>query len=271
MSLAGLIRRCVEQAVRGAGVRCDFFMAEDLYPLEQGTLEELRRVLAALVRNALQVMPAGETVFLSVENVTVEEGSNLPVSPGRYVKVSLSDPAAVIPIDNIECKWHMDVESEGGAGTRVAIYVPASTGGGPRQGPVAGRDRRACTARILVMDDEEMIRHLTRDFLEPYGHRVEFAGEGGEAVERFKRARDSGEPFDAVILDLNIQRGMDGKETIKKLLEIDPDVRAIASSGLPDDPVMLDYESHGFRGAIAKPFSMARLHSLLHRILGAGG
>ena len=108
---------------------------------------------------------------------------------------------------------------------------------------------------ILVMDDEVFIREYAGDILCDAGFHVQFAKDGTEALEIFKRTRDLGEFIDIIILDLTVRGGMGGEETIKNLLKIDPEVKAIVSSGYSNNPVLANYRKHGFRGVISKPFS----------------
>ena len=109
------------------------------------------------------------------------------------------------------------------------------------------------------MDDEESLRNLAQKMLERLGYEVETVKDGVEAIETYKKHMDSGEPFDGVILDLTIKGGMGGEQTIQELMKIDPNVKAIVCSGYFNDPVMANYEEHGFRGAMAKPYQKADL------------
>ena len=117
------------------------------------------------------------------------------------------------------------------------------------------------------MDDEEIIRELLHDELTNVGYTVELTQGGAEAIERYKKAKESGEPFDAVIMDLTIPGGMGGKEAIKQLLEIDPDAKAIVSSGYSTDPVMADYKKYGFSAVVTKPYSVGELEKTLSSLL----
>jgi CheY-like chemotaxis protein len=117
------------------------------------------------------------------------------------------------------------------------------------------------------MDDEEVIRDVAGKMLERIGYEAGFARDGGEAIETYKKAMESGHPFDAVIMDLTIPGGMGGKEAIKKLKEIDPTVKAIVSSGYSDDEVMAEFREYGFIGAVAKPYKIVELKDILQKIV----
>ena len=179
---------------------------------------------------------------------------------------------------------HITVTSAPGEGTIVNMYLPAlecseSPGetGATLHGADAQRDdaqaqstianRQSTIQRILVMDDEEMLRTLARRMLERLEYKVETVKDGVEAIEIYKKHLDSGEPFDGVILDLTIKDGMGGEQAIKELLKIDPDVKAIVCSGYFNDPVLAHFEEYGFRGAMAKPYQIADLEHVLKKVL----
>lgn len=123
------------------------------------------------------------------------------------------------------------------------------------------------TGKILLMDDEERIRTVTGQILRMLGYEAELAPNGQEAVEMYRQAMEAGAPFTAVILDLTIPGGMGGKEAIKKLLEIDPNVKAIVSSGYSSDPTMSHFREHGFSGIVAKPYRVAELKKVLDDVI----
>lgn len=110
------------------------------------------------------------------------------------------------------------------------------------------------TAKVLIMDDDEMVRFVAGETLKRYGFLVDFAQDGSQAVELYREHRESGDPFAAVILDLNIPGGMGGEEAMKRLLEIDPAAKGYVSSGRTDDPVMINFRTFGFSGTIEKPY-----------------
>ena len=164
------------------------------------------------------------------------------------------------------------IESEVGGGTTVHIYIAAVTTERPSEivselhgageAPSAKReqvDEQSSIQRVLVMDDEEMVRDVSAAMLSRFGYQVELAADGVEAIEVYKKAKESGEPFDLVILDLTNYGGMGGVEAIKELLAIDPEIRAIVATGYSFDPVVSNFREYGFCGAITKPFGMDEL------------
>ncbi len=139
---------------------------------------------------------------------------------------------------------------------------------------IPGRDAKTSVAiptdassmrklRVLVMDDEEILRNLSRELFGALGHDVEVAKHGQEALEMYQKAIGAGTPFDLVILDLTIRGGMGGVDTMQKLAEIDPQVKAIVSSGYSDDTAIANYMSLGFKAYLKKPYDITALRHVL--------
>jgi CheY-like chemotaxis protein len=117
------------------------------------------------------------------------------------------------------------------------------------------------------MDDEEGIRSLLSEMLTMKGYDVVTAKDGKEAITLCQDALDQGYRFDIAIIDLTVPGGMGGKEAIQRLLEIDPELKAIVSSGYYNDPVMADFKKFGFKGVIQKPFLFRDLHQMIIKII----
>ena len=244
------------------------------------------------------------TIKVSCENVEIGEKDGLTLKAGKYVKISLKDQGYGIPEENLSkifdpyystkemgtdkgmglglsishsiVKKHgglITVESELGVGTTFFICLPESDLGLRNAG--LGLERKLRTKKkpiigkrkIFVMDDEEMVRNVTAAMLNKFGYEVELAVEGSEAIEMYKKAKESDQSYDGVILDLTNKIGMGGKEAIKKLLEIDPDVKAIVSTGYSYDPIVTKFREYGFCGALTKPFSMDELGKTVRKVL----
>jgi two-component system cell cycle sensor histidine kinase/response regulator CckA len=294
--LSGVIRDAMSLAASGSRLRCDFFLAEDLW-LADVDAGQIGQVIRNLVLNAREAMPKGGVISVRAENVVLglQEHPSLP--PGDYVRVSLVDSGGGIPkkllskifdpyfstkqrespkgmglglaICHTVIQKHggaIAVESEPGVGTTFHLLLPASRKLLPEE-KASRPANRPRGGRILVMDDEEVVRRLVKRLLEQEGHEVELVEDGQRAVGAYESAKGEGRPFDAVILDLTIRDGVGGKETIRELLKIDPAVKAILMSGYAKDPVVMEPERYGFKGVLAKPFDKLKLHEILARVL----
>ena len=118
------------------------------------------------------------------------------------------------------------------------------------------------------MDDEELIRDIAGDMIKALDHEVDLAENGEEAIGKYKAAMESGKPFDVVILDLTIRGGMGGRETIERLLEVNPKIKAIVSSGYSGDAIVSDYDNYGFSACLTKPYNLQELGDMLNNLLG---
>ena len=167
----------------------------------------------------------------------------------------------------------IDIRSTVGKGSTFLIYLPAvrTEASLPEKQPQPAPVQKA---RVLVMDDEELIRKVAEELLRSLGHEVTVAENGDAAIEKYERAKVQGKPFDAVILDLTIRGGKGGAETMRALLDLDPDVNAIVSSGYSDDEIIATYRQHGFRAFLKKPYhvdDLARALADAGRERGATG
>ena len=294
--LVELIEASVLLAASGSRLRCDFSLAEDLWPAEVDAIQ-IGQVIRNLVLNAREAKPTGGAISVRAENVVLGPSENPSLPPGDYVRVSVTDwgggiPKEVLPkifdpyfstkqrgtqkgmglgltICHTILQKHggaIAVESEPGVGATFRLHLPASRRLLPKEKasvPAGVLGKR----KILVMDDEEVVRKLVRRLLQQMGHEVEMAEDGQSAVAAYERAKDQGHPFDAVILDLTIRDGVGGQETIRELLKIDPAVKAIVVSGYSNDPALLEPERYGFKGVLRKPFDRHSLRTVLARVL----
>ncbi|MGE5544256.1 MAG: PAS domain S-box protein [Bacillota bacterium] len=292
ISIVNLITDSVDFTLSGSNIKCEMSVPEYLWPVDVDE-GQLSQVINNLVINALQAMPEGGTIRVSAENLTVDEKLGLPLEVGKYVKIRVQDEGVGIPDAHFEkifdpyfttkptgsglglataysiIKNHggvITVDSAEGQGTSFDIYLPVShnlphdSANHPLQ-PATGQ------GRILVMDDEKKIREVVGRMLRAIGYEVTVTNNSQEAVESYLEAMNSGQKFDAVIMDLVVPGGMGGQDAIQKLLAIDPEVKAIVSSGYPNDPIMTEYANWGFKGVVSKPFGINELSQVLKQVL----
>ena len=301
-SLHPLIHRATDFSLSGSNVKCEFQIPDNLWTVEVDE-NQIGQAIYNLVINAREAMPGGGALRVTAENVDTP-AKGLGLENGRYVKISFKDRGEGISREILDrifdpyfstkemgaekglglglsichsiIQGHegaVEVESQEGVGTTFRIYLPASEAEVPE-----AKAKKACIntpsvyakGRILVMDDEKMIRDLAGELLARLGYEAGFASDGLEAIRLYKEARDTGNPFNAVVLDLTVRGGMGGKATIEKLLKIDPDVRGVVSSGYSDDPVMTDFGDYGFCGVVSKPYTLLELSETLNQVIGGG-
>jgi PAS domain S-box-containing protein len=294
VAMEQIARDTAHIVLRGSSVNCGYSFPDGLWPVEadQG---QLSQALNNIILNSMQSMPDGGDVKISAENIEVAEGAPMPLKPGRYVKTTVEDRGFGIPVKLLskvfdpffttkqkasglglavtysiikKHQGHIGIDSEPGEGTSVHVYLPAA-----KADPAGKEKDMICkgSGRVLVMDDEELVRDVASEMLNVLGYEAEFAVEGKEAVELFSAARAEGRPFDLVILDLTVPGGMGGKETMQKLMEIDPKVRAIVSSGYSKDMILSEYKKFGFSGVIAKPYRVSEFSAAVKSALEGAG
>ena len=291
-SIAGIIRDSAAFTLSGSKVTCQFNIPDDLWPAEVDE-GQISQVINNLIINANQSMPKGGIITVACENIYVANQESLPLPDGRYVLITITDQGVGIHEDDIPRIFdpyfttkksgkglglatvysivknhdgHITVDTATGRGTTFTIYLPAAESG-VVESMVNETITEAVKGKILVMDDEEVIREIAGEILVFLGYEVEFAGDGNEAVDLYKKARESSHPFIAVIMDLTIPGGMGGKETIQILRGIDEKITAIASSGYSNDPIMAEYKTYGFSGVITKPYMVSELEKILNQVL----
>lgn len=167
------------------------------------------------------------------------------------------------------------LQSKVGKGAIASVFLPIHQPGSEAillQAPVAanggngGRRSKNGSTRILILEDEMMIRRLINATLTQAGFKVHETREGQETIDAYQEATSSGHPFDLLIMDLSIEDGMGGVEAISRIKAIDPDVRAIVSSGYCDDPAMANPAAYGFSAVLAKPYQPKQLVEMVKRM-----
>jgi len=239
-------------------------------------------------------MPEGGTIHVLCENYVKQANvqSENPLAAGNYIRIRIADEGVGIHADLIEKifdpyfttkqegsglgmaithsiitkhQGYIKCESTPGEGATFTFYLPATSKSAEdnNQADVTHKG----SGKILVMDDEEPVREVTQSILEYMGYEVLLAKDGEEAIEIYRQCMLESNPVNAVIMDMTIPGGMGGKETMQALLDIDPQVKGVVSSGYSNDPVLANYSDYGFAGFLLKPYMKADLAAALSNAL----
>jgi len=295
--LPDVVREAAQFALHGSKVRCEFEIAPDLWAadVDRG---QIGQVVHNIIINANQAMPGGGLIRIALHNeevVTARSG----LAAGRYVKLSFADTGSGIKAENLprifepyfttkkhgsglglatvysivtKHEGHVEATSTVGQGTMFHVWLPAVAAEAPA-GPAAaetGGAARPSVARVLLMDDEAPIRMMAGTILKRLGFAVTAVADGSEVVSEYAAARVAGRPYDLVILDLTVAGAMGGAEAMEKLRAMDPNVRAVVSSGYSSDPVMANYRAYGFSGRAPKPYTATDLKDVITAVMQGG-
>jgi len=301
-SISKLIEETVSFSLRGSKSRSEMAIEPDLWRAEFDP-GQISQVIANLVVNADQAMPEGGTLHISCSNFSYGADTTPAIpdlGPGDYLRIRVRDEGIGIAEKYLKqifdpyfttkpkgsglglattysvIKNHnglINVESELHCGATFTIYLPAARHQKPpvEAVPPAAPTEEALagSGRVLIVDDEEPIRDLVDFTLSRLGYEVSAAETALRGIELYRDGLARGRRFDLVILDLTLPGGMGGKEALKRLIEIDPTVNAVVSSGYAMDATMSRSEDFGFRGMIAKPYEAAELGRVVREVIAS--
>jgi two-component system, chemotaxis family, CheB/CheR fusion protein len=298
VDLKPMVRQAVTFALSGANVKALFDIADDLWPCAVD-LQQLSQVIDNVVINARQAMPRGGTISVEAKNERRPPGVGRlgsTGSPGREVRISIRDSGVGIQPENLprifdpffstkssgsglglataysivrKHDGRIEVESQLGKGSTFHIVLPASSEAAQRPAPMTSSPETTRPVRILAMDDEKTVLDVLTAVLKRLGHSVVCVPDGQTAIEQYRLAMESSEPFDVVILDLTVPGGMGGCETIARLRALNDRVKGIVSSGYADDPVLSDPVAFGFRGRLKKPCTLDDIRRALEEVIAS--
>jgi PAS domain S-box-containing protein len=292
-SIAEVIEDSTEFILHGQNIMCNYTLS-DLWPVEIDA-GQISQVIQNIIINASHVMPDGGAIKIHGQNISLKDSNTLALEPGDYVKISIQDDGPGIPTKNLNKIFdpYFTTKSDGsGLGLAISHSIITKHGGiilanspsgqgaiftfylkASRQktlqsnlGPGTPPLPTSAKGKLLVMDDDEMIRNVSHGLLSSLGYDVLLAADGEEAIQLYRESM-SQEKIDAIIMDLTIPGGMCGKDAVTEILKLDPEAKVIVSSGYSIDPVMANYTEYGFSAAIVKPYQRQDLSQVITQVL----
>lgn len=293
-TLPELVTDSADFVLHGSQVFCTYNFPDELWMVDVDG-GQIGQVIQNIILNAKHAMPEGGSIVICCANVgDAAKEARLNTDTGNYVRITIQDTGTGIP-EEIRDKvfdpyfttkqegnglglaichsiinkheGFLTVDSVSGKGTTFTIYLPAVFSSQTLVDVEPGVTPSAKGARIMVMDDDEMVCKVAAAQLTILGHEPVLVVDGDQAIKRYLELQDCGTPIDLVIMDLTIPGGMGGQEAAQKLLQFDPQAKIIVASGYSTDPVMANCREFGFCSAVAKPFDLTELARSIESVL----
>jgi nitrogen-specific signal transduction histidine kinase/ActR/RegA family two-component response regulator len=293
VSIAELLKKSVSLALNDSNLRCEFSIANDLWECTVDE-EQISQVIQNLIINLKQFVSENVIIQIKAENADIEGTNTIPLPDGKYVKVSINSQGFELPeeylrgifepfsnvkqgIDDMglavsysiikKHQGYIMVKSEQGSGVTFTFFLPAIVNVSlPYE--FDSRNSLERKDKILVMENSEPLRIILTQMLTYLGYDVEMAKDISDMTELYKGAKDSDHSISTVILDLPVSELINSKEIIKSLVEIDPEVKVIASCG--HQTAMSDIaelKKHGFKEVLIKPYKLKELSGVLQNVI----
>ncbi|MBN2135348.1 MAG: PAS domain S-box protein, partial [Acidobacteria bacterium] len=291
VSLKEIIEDSIRLSLRGSNVKCQTeYNAQSLYvDVDPG---QISQVFNNLLINADQAMPDGGTITINVDCTDITREDNLKLQNGKYLRIIILDEGYGIASDHLEKVFEpyfttkqkgsglglatsysiihkhngtIEVHSELGKGSSFTVYLPFADADVIEERKEEYQIIKG-KGLVLVIDDEESVLSVAKLMLEKMGYNVITETTCESGIEAYKKSIQCDRPIDLIIMDLTIPGGMSGKEAIKKFQQINPDVKALVSSGYSNDPVLARYRDFGFIGYISKPYTIEDLMIALKKV-----
>ncbi len=290
-SITKIVEDSARFILRGSNCDWNLSISGDV-PNVNVDVNQISQVFHNLLINAVHAMPNGGTITLEISSTKITKANELNWNPGTYAVVKVIDTGIGIP-EELQIhifepyfstkergtglglatsysiikkhRGYIQFESEKGKGTVFTVFLPVSSKKLPTENKIRRIDKHD-SGTVLIMDDNIVLQKTLSKMCQKIGYKTLTANDGKSCLETYKKDLMGKKEIDMVIIDLLIPGGMGGEETIKRLVEIDPNVKAIVSSGFSNDDIMADPSSHGFKAILKKPYTLDELKKVLAEV-----
>jgi PAS domain S-box-containing protein len=287
-NISDLVQKTTSFVLRGSNCKANLHFESDL-PLVDIDSNQIGQVISNLLINAKQAMKDGGIIDISINQITFDSESLIPLKSGTYNMIQIRDHGTGIAKEHFPkifdpyfstkvggnglglatsysiVKNHggyISFESELEKGTLFKVYLPTSKETIPTPELKQSTVKEKRKGNILVLDDDPKIHGFLHRIFAKWGYEMYSCYDGGEVVGIMKDI-----PFDLILMDLTIPGGMGGKETIKLVREISPNQKVVVFSGYSDDPILAEHEKYGFSDYLIKPFTIAQLQRICEKFI----
>lgn len=302
-TVSEIVEECAQFILRGSKVKCSIEKGKELWSVDADK-GQISQVINNLIINANQAMPDGGNIRIRIRNLQVRHSEVPALNTGDYVCIELRDEGTGISPENLKKifnpyfttkrkgnglglassysiitthKGSITADSSIGHGSIFRVYLPRSTQLSPTNSNPFEAEKKEVAKEtihrgkgyILVMDDMEAMMMVAGEILTVLGYEVAYSTNGNEAIEAYKAAKDAGNPFDACVFDLTVPGSMGGEEAANILIDYDPNLVAIASSGYTTSTVMSDYKNSAFKAVLPKPYRIKEMSDVLQELLNS--
>lgn len=300
MSVCTILEDSIGYCLSGTNVESNLSIAADIwnFSVDRG---QMGQVIQNLIRNGKESMPDGGTLFINATNISINDSVSpsdtayfLPIPWGLYIKLTVNDTGKGIDpcdLDKIFDPYfttkpdhsglglttvfaivkkhdgYITARSTPGVGTTITVYLPAISNKHETPKLSSAKLTKGNNRRILIMDDNDIIRMVVTRLLTKHGYRVTSTTHGAAAVEAYEAALQENDVYQACIMDLTVPGGMGALEATQQIQAIDESAKVIVFSGYSNDPILIDYAQHGFAGVLVKPFSIEDFSAILSSVL----
>jgi nitrogen-specific signal transduction histidine kinase/ActR/RegA family two-component response regulator len=296
IKIGKLLQDSARISLIGSNITYKFQVLDEIWLIDCDA-GQIQQVFNNLIINAKEAMPDGGQIVISATNFNVTHDADLPLKEGKYVKIVIKDSGEGIAQENLQkifdpfysTKVRVDRKSMGlglttsysiirrhngyinvlsqiGVGSTFEIFLPASEklfiDTDDNKAPIVSGH-----GKILLMDDDKQIRTVAKKLLTRLGYNIEVVESGELVIERYLASKKNNQFYDVIILDLTVRGGLGGLETLKKLKQLDPEIKVIVTSGYSNDPVLSNFQNYGFIGKIEKPFVIETMSRVISEII----
>lgn len=286
------VRVTTQFCLRGAATAAEFDTPRDPVYVS-GDPTQINQVVQNLVINATQAMNGKGRIAVSIARIRLGRKDLHGVDPGEYVQLRVTDSGPGIK-HSIKGKIFdpyfttkeggnglglavvfsvlrrhggtVTVDTTPGRGATFFVYLPAAEKPCDSIPEHPGKLERPASGRILIMDDNDVVRSMLVRLVEKFGYTVDAARNGDEAIHIFDTARERGLTYAAVITDLTVVGGMGGKELAQRLHAVAPSLPIVISSGYSEEVSIVRYKEFGFAEVLHKPYDARRLREVLEAV-----